>query len=321
MNVHLPNSAYLGKFDAFLKGCDFSNPEELCVTSHPEWISIHPAVIAMLASVSATLKPDAIRVEPFTASSARYLERMGLFHFLGIRAKTPVVEHEPAGRFIPLQRIADSNDLTRFITEVAPLLHLDARHAEPIKYVVSEIVRNVLEHSRSPHGAIICAQYYKASNRISIGIADTGVGILSTINRSHSARTDLDAIQLALMPGITGTTRREGGTEQNAGAGLFFTKSIATVNGNHFVLYSGSAMYKLLKPSKREPGISLHADPFEDRHSTKTGLPHWNGTVVGFDISLDATREFSELIELIRQTYATALAERRRKKYRKPTFL
>jgi len=251
MQVHLPNSAFLGTFDAFLRGCDFSNPDELVVTSHPDWIYIHPAIISMLASLSDPLSLDHIRVNPLTASTAPYLERMGLYAFLKIHADIPVTEHEPAGRFIPIQRIADSNDLTRFITEMGPLLHLSARHAEPIKYVVSEIVRNVLEHSRSPQGAVICAQYYKKSNRISIGIADAGVGIMSTINRSYDAKTELDAIQLALMPGITGTTKREGGTEQNAGAGLFFTKSIATVNRNHFVVYSGSAMYKLLKPSAR----------------------------------------------------------------------
>ena len=34
--------------------------------------------------------------------------------------------------------------------------------------------------------------------------------------------SDIDAIRLALRPGITGTTTRLRGSEQNAGAGLFF---------------------------------------------------------------------------------------------------
>lgn len=321
MKIHLPNSAFLGTFDAFLKGCDFSNPSDLTITSNPKWISIHPAVISMVAALSVSLKKDHIQVEPFTATSSHYLERMGLFPFLGIHAEAPVTEHESAGKFIPLQCIKDSKDLTHFITEMIPLLHLDKKHAEPIRYVVSEIVRNVLEHARTREGAFICAQYYKKSNRISIGIADAGVGVLSSINQSYSAKTDLEALQLALSPGITGTTKREGGTEQNAGAGLFFTKSIATVNRNYFVIYSGSAMYKLLTPRASASKISLHADPFDDRHSKKTGLPYWRGTVVGFDISLDTTKEFSQLLDLIRDIYAKALAERKRKKYRKPTFL
>ena len=82
------------------------------------------------------------------------------------------------------------------------------------------------------------------------------------------------------MPGVTGTTRREGGTEQNAGAGLFFIKSIASINRNFFMIYSGDALYKLLMRKPVKHGIALHADPFEDRHSVKTALPYWRGTVV-----------------------------------------
>ena len=54
-----------------------------------------------------------------------------------------------------------------------------------------------------------------------------GIGIrnsLLTFWSSH-ARTDLEAIKWAMTPGISGTTRKEGGTEDNAGAGLFFIKS------------------------------------------------------------------------------------------------
>ncbi|MHB2025452.1 MAG: hypothetical protein ACYCPQ_02255 [Elusimicrobiota bacterium] len=99
-------------------------------------------------------------------------------------------------------------------------------------------------------GALLCAQYYPKSNAIRIGIADTGVGIKSTITRSHRAETDLEAIRLALTPGITGATPREGGTEQNAGAGLFFIKSIASVNRDFFAVYSGRENH----PPQRRPG-------------------------------------------------------------------
>ena len=48
-----------------------------------------------------------------------------------------------------------------------------------------------------------------------------GVGIKTTIATVHRVISDSDAIRLALTPGITGTTRRIGGTDYNAGAGLF----------------------------------------------------------------------------------------------------
>ena len=136
---------------------------------------------------------------------------------------------------------------------------------------MSELIRNVLEHARSSKGAFVAAQYYKKSNAIKIGVADTGIGIRSSITQSHKTNSDLDAIRLALTPGITGTTNQEGGTAQNAGAGLFFTKSIAHVNNSFFVVYSGSGLYKLLKNDRR----SLPTDPFRDNHTKHSDLPIW----------------------------------------------
>lgn len=230
------------------------------------------------------------------------------------------VEHEAAGRFIPLSQIRTSQELAKFITEMIPLLHLESEPATTIGYIISELVRNVLEHAASSHGAIICAQYYKKSNSIRLGIADTGIGIKATINQSYPASTDLEAIQLALEPGITGTTRREGGTDQNAGAGLFFIKSIASVNRNHFVISSGTGFYKLLKatPTKR---LHLRADPFEDRHSKDNNFPVWGGTLVGVDITLNQTKEFSSLLHEIRKTYSNAVKERRKARYKRPRFI
>jgi anti-sigma regulatory factor (Ser/Thr protein kinase) len=239
---------------------------------------------------------------------------------LGLSSNVEVIEHEPAGRFIPLTQIKNSKELTDFITEMIPLLHVNPKHAESISHIITELVRNVLEHSGSPNGAILCAQYYKKSNSIRIGIVDTGVGIKKTINFSHRADDDLKAIQLALMPGITGTTNKEGGTEANAGAGLFLIKSIASVNRDHFMIYSGHGMYKLLtrKPSKK---IKLSADPFDDKHSKEEQLPYWNGTVVGIDISLDQTQELSKLLDLVWDIYKNAIKERKKTKYKNAKFI
>ncbi|MBU2561037.1 MAG: hypothetical protein KKD17_01985 [Nanoarchaeota archaeon] len=321
MRIHLPNSAFLGNIDPFIQAFDRSDLNKLEITANKKWISVHPVVLSMVVALGLTLNTKDIHFEKLEATSKHYLERMGLFKILGLKSEIRITEHEPAGRFIPLTKIDNSDGLTEFITEMIPLLHLEPEEAAPIKYVVSELVRNVLEHSRSDYGAILSAQYYKKSNTIRIGIADIGVGIKKTINKSHAAATHLEAIRLALMPGITGTTKREGGTEFNAGAGLFFIKSIATVNRDFFLMYSGDAMYKLLKNKPNEKHIRLHADPFKDRHSKKEGLPEWKGTVVGVDISLDSTKEFSALLDMIRETYVTTVRERKKEKYRRPRFI
>src|SRR3989344_3229420 len=321
MKLHMPNSAFLGNIDPFLRGFDSSNHKKLDITANKKWISIHPVVLSMIASMGLKVGSADIHIEKLEAKSKHYLERMGLFKMLGLKSDIQITEHEPAGRFIPLTQIKTSEELTNFLTEMIPLLHLEPKQAEPIRYIVSELVRNVLEHSRSPFGAILSAQYYNKSNTIRIGIADTGIGIKKSINQSHAASTDLEAIKLALMPGITGTTSREGGTEFNAGAGLFFIKSIAKVNKDFFMIYSGNAMYKLLKAKSEGKKIKLYADAFQDRHSKDENLPFWSGTVVGIDISLDATKEFSILLNLISKIYLETVRERKKAKYRRPRFI
>lgn len=321
MKIYIPNSAFLGNINPFLKGFDPSSPHVLEVAANEKWVSVHPLVLSMIAALSLTVDPVNIVCKSFEARSKNYLERMGLFAFLNMQSKSPIQEHEPAGRFVPLTQIKDSEGLSKFITEMIPLLHLEPKQVDPIRYVVSELVRNVLEHASSKYGAVICAQYYPKTNTISLGIADTGVGIKETISHSYRVGTDLEAIRLALMPGVTGTTRREGGTEFNAGAGLFFTKSIASVNRGFFVMYSGNAMYKLLKRPKTNQRIILRADPFEDRNSIEEMLPYWHGTVVGVDIVLDSTNAFSSLLDHIRDTYTKAIRERKESRYKKPNFI
>ncbi len=318
MKIHLPNSAWLGNIDPFLRTFNPEDRSRLQITANKKWISVHPMILTMIAALGQTVARENISCEPFEARSKHYFERMRLFRFLGIDSRISVTEHESAGRFVPLTQIKTADEQTRFITEMIPLLHLQPAYVEPIRYIVSELVRNVIEHADSPHGAFVAAQYYEKSNTIRIGISDAGVGIKKTINRSHKAASDLEAIRLALTPGITGTTQREGGTAQNAGAGLFFIKSIAAANGDFFAIYSGSGFYKLLRQAGRK---KLHADPLKDRHSAGDDFPAWPGTAVGIDMKLDENETFSTLLDHIRDTYGRAVRERKRARHKKPHFV
>lgn len=321
MKIHLPNSAFLGNIDPFLRSFDPSEPDRLEITANEKWISIHPVVISMVAALGLRVKPENIHFAKLEAKSKHYLERIGLFKTIGVDSNIKILEHEPAGRFIPLTMVKNQTEASRVIVDLVPLLHLRPKQAEPIRYIVSELVRNVLEHARSPYGAILCAQFYKKTNIIRIGIVDTGIGITNSINISHHARDDLDAIRLALTPGITGTTARIGGTDSNAGAGLFFIKSIACTSRNFFILYSGNAMFKLLTRPVAAKRRILNSDPLKDRHSATTGLPRWQGTVVGIDISLGQKPEFTELLDMIRTTFCKVISEQKKMKFKRARFI
>lgn len=324
MKIHIPNSAFLGNIESFTKYFDPENPKILEVTSNPNWISVHPMIISMIVSLAEETKKiedGSILCNPITAKSRAYLLRMGLIDALNPNHGIIVDEHESAGRFIPARQINSSTELNQFITDMVPLLHTTPEQAYPIKYVMSELVRNVLEHSNSPVGAVVCAQYFKKTNRISIGVADRGIGLKTAINRSYNVKTDREAMELALRPGITGTTTKIGGTEYNAGAGLFFTKSIAKVSRDFFLIYSGDTFFKLLKTNPKS-SVQLHADPKLDNSNFKSdNLPYWKGTAVGIDISMDVNQDFDDLLGMIRDAYHLDVKQANKEKYRKPKFL
>ncbi len=321
MRIFLSNADYLRNIESFLRRFDSEQPDRLEITTHDKWVNVHPAILTMIAAISKTVSVNRITIDEITAKSGHYLDRMGLFEILGKESPYTITEHEPAGRFIPLTQIRTQAEQSKFITDMIPLLHLSPEQSDAIKYTVGELVRNVLEHSNSANGAFVAAQYYPSPNVVRFGVCDTGIGIRQSITHSWQAQSDIDAIHLALTPGITGTTKREGGTETNAGAGLFFIKSMAMVARDYFVVYSGEGLYKLIKRDKRVKGLPrLHADPRQDRHTETNSAPYFPGTLVGIDISLDQTSEFTALLSIIRDAYTQALKERKERRYKKPRF-
>lgn len=322
MKIFLSNQGNLRNFKSFAKSLDLSRPKKLEITTHAKWVTVHPANLVLTAALAIQVGKKNTEILGDVPETGRYLDRMGLYGLT--KTSSPFVYHkkEESGRFVPIKIIKTSKDQSRFITDVIPLLHLSEENATIVKYIIGELVRNVLEHSFARSGAIVAAQYYKKTNRVSIGICDTGIGIWKSLQTYWHPRNDMAALKLALTPGITGTTRREGGTAENAGAGLFFIKSIAKITRNYFVIYSGNAEYTLLKHKKRIKGMPrLYADPDRDPHSGTSKAPGFQGTLVAIDISLDETQEFNDLLANIGKVYDKAIRERKRAKYRIPKFI
>jgi len=321
MKVFLSNQGNLRNFKSFAQSLDLSHANKLEITTHNKWVTVHPANLVLTAALAIQAGKENVKIADDVPDTGRYLDRMGLYDL----AKTPSPfvyrKKEESGRFVPVKIIKTSEDQSHFITDMVPLLHLSEENATIVKYVIGELVRNVLEHSFSQNGAIVAAQYYKKTNRVSIGICDTGIGVWKSLQTYWHPKNDIEAIKLALTPGITGTTRREGGTAENAGAGLFFIKSIAKITRNYFVMYSGNAEYTLLKHKKRVKMPRLFADPDRDPHSETTDAPSFQGTLVAVDISLDETQEFNSLLASIGEVYDKAIRERKRAKYKIPKFI
>lgn len=322
MNIFLSNQGNLRNFRSFAQSLDLSHPNKLEISTHDKWVTVHPANLVLAAALAIQVGKKNTTIVGKVPDTGRYLDRMGLYELTQTSSPFIYQKKEEAGRFVPIKVIKTSDDQSRFIGDMIPLLHLSEGNATVVKYVIGELVRNVIEHAYAKHGAIVAAQYYKKTNRVSIGICDTGIGVWKSMHTHWHPKTDIEAISLALTPGITGTTRREGGTSENAGAGLFFIKSIAKITRSYFVIYSGSAEYTLLKHKKRIKGMPrLYADPNRDPHSDTNDAPSFQGTLVAVDISLDETPEFNDLLARIGEVFDKAIRERKRGRYKEPRFV
>ena len=324
MKMYFSNSDYLAYFDGFLNKLDLTDETTLTIETHPRWINVHPAILTLAASLALRVGKDNVRVPNLTASSGSYLDSMGLFDFTSQESPYLINKKDPSGRFVPLTIIRTPDEQSHFISEMVPLLHLPPEKAGALKYVVGELIRNVLEHSMSKTGAIVAAQYYKKSRTIRIGICDSGIGIRQSLSRCWPSHTenDVEAIKWALTPGVSGTTTNAGGTGDNAGAGLFFIKSIAKVARNYFMIYSGSGIYKLLLRDKRSENPRLTINPEDDRHSERADAPYLSGTLVAIDLTLDDDLdEFDKLLGKIRASYGDAIRLRQKRQYRRFRFV
>ncbi len=321
MKIYFSNQGNLQYFSHFVKRVDLSSPNKLMISTDKRWVNVHPAYLVFAAALAKKVGKANAGIMADVPESVRCIDRMGLYELINTPSPFGEYRHkDPSGRFIPITFIKNAKDQSRFISEMVPLLHLDENDSSTIKYIIGELVRNVLEHSYAKDGAVVAAQYFKNTNKISLAICDTGIGLWRGLKIWHP-RTDEEAIRLALTPGVSGTTLREGGTSENAGAGLFFIKSIAKTTRSNFAVYSGDALYMLKKTRPDQKMPTLKADPFEDACVRETGLARFEGTLVAVDISLDKTVEFKQMLDAIGNVYEAAIRERKEQKFRKPNFI
>lgn len=126
---------------------------------------------------------------------------------------------------------------------------------DTVQYALREVARNVVEHSESASFGY-CGQYWPSTNRVQIGLIDSGVGLRTTLaaNPRLVVESDRDAIQMALMPGVSRKgilpkSRASHDPWANSGFGLYMTSRLCG-EGGKFVLLSGSSAVQLTRSMK-----------------------------------------------------------------------
>ena len=304
----IPNSATIHAARSFLvESCPFDDDGgDAVLEFHPTWAHLEPIALTMVAAWGAYWQRQgrAIRVVN-VGPHASFATRMGLFQHLGVE-NAPEAAGQQTPRILPLTQVRTRSDVGAVIDSVPKLLHLgdDPESGAAVQYCLSELVRNVLEHSGSPDGAFVCAHRYtsKPPHRVTIAVADCGRGIGGHLGRVHpeAAEDDLVALGLAMRPGITGAMAGMYGSPDNAGAGLFITRSIAKGTGGYFFLLSGAGAYRLRRTSMDDEQLSLLLDPFDEKMFDRWRLAcAWPGTAVSLEIRTDRIGDYDGFFEWI----------------------
>lgn len=305
----IPNSASIHNARAFLAASrPFEEPgHEAVLELHPRWAHVEPLALSMIAAWGAWCRRNGLRVKVANlGAQAAYAARMKLFYHLGVDYEARITEHEEAGRFLPITQVDTREKVPAVIGSISALLHLhdDPESLSAVQYCVSELLRNVLEHSGSPDGAFVCAHRFvnKEPRRVTIAVADCGQGIASHLGQVHPEAQIDDAIALglAMRPGVTGARPGLYGTPDNAGAGLFITRCIAKGTGGYFLLLSGNAAYRLKRSPRDQDTTDLYLDPYDEPRHNRWSLPAaWQGTVVTVEIRTDRIADYQGFFQWI----------------------
>lgn len=292
--------ACLGVADALVNSSD-----EVIRVDASELRFIDPFGLTLLAAASeragqAGRVVDVVALNPLHGG---YLERMDLFRQPWIRRSAVVLtgaRHDRRANLVELKHLTKEREVdstANFLASAvlgwvpgldrtAPFDEMTGRNdwdrtLEPLCHAFTELLQNAVTHSRRDGyrsaNVWVTAQYMKRSDRIHIGIVDTGCGFLGSL-RNHprlTTQSDEAAILLALQPRIS-CNRDFGFTADatNAGIGLTTTYRIVRSASGRMLIVSGSGVVQI------ESGRDTHAAAAQDLR--------WQGTAVGIELSRSA---------------------------------
>ncbi|MBK9261186.1 MAG: hypothetical protein IPM54_15435 [Polyangiaceae bacterium] len=241
-----------------------------------------------------------LRVVPGrSGDAARFAYALGFNEI--ITGQQTQAQHE-AARTVRLRRVTQYQEIDSCADEMSRLMVPSASDDDirlSIRYVLIELLRNVIQHSEDTLGGVAAAQLMNRgayANRpvIQVAVADAGIGIPEHVGRMHKGLEDPRiALERALWPHISGTFPQGlTGSRDNAGLGLFFIAEMAKrTQGRLLVASRGSALV-----------LASRDDVEGDRVVPRFLLPQgigFPGTLVVFEIPSSTVTNYAQLTQSI----------------------
>lgn len=230
-----------------------------------------------------------------------FLERIGLPQLLGSEIVSARADDE---RIFPLSRILESKQISGIASALMDLLRIGDEEVEgAVKYALVELLRNVVQHSRSRIGGLVSAVYFPKAGLVDVTVADIGCGLRASLREAYpEINSDQKAVRFALLPHVSGTFRsgEYHSMRDNAGLGLFFIKEIASRSGGGFFLGSGNMLADIWGDKKGCLG----------KKYVQANTSGWRGTFALLQLRKDTIGEFDSLLAKCREIAAEVRKDR-----------
>jgi hypothetical protein len=220
----------------------------------PDATAILGAVILMARDAARTaevLLPDT------PPQLAAFCEFSGLNHLVKGTAE-PDMTH-PDSVTVPLRRLeqARHGDVEPIYNLIRAYADLGGPLEDALGIAFTEVVQNVVDHSGSPIGAVTSARYLTGRHEVRIAVVDMGLGIGTTLRRSHPDTRDArHALARVLEGGFSARTR-----QNNLGQGINNLRLTVTSQGGEIFLISENAN-ALVRAGSRRPRFETSPDRF-----------------------------------------------------------
>ncbi|MGI5862944.1 MAG: hypothetical protein ACOX6T_12905 [Myxococcales bacterium] len=254
-------------------------------------------------------RPGAFPIQLSTDSpTGRFAYALGLDDVIH---GTPPIGAGQEGRTVKLTRVKRIDEIEADADKIARLLFPGATRRDTaltIKYVLVELLRNVIQHSQDPLGGVVAAQLHAGGRNVDqpavqVAVGDAGIGIHASLLPKHPKLTSAEAaLDRALWPHISGTFEEgESGTLENAGMGLFFIAEMTKLLAGTLLVASRGAT------------LVLRGDPeYGDHHEIRflESGAEFPGTLVAFEIPESSVEDKDGLFEVIRERARTRAPRR-----------
>ena len=198
--------------------------------------NLYPSVCPPFASYCQYLrqeyKVDFDVKEPNSQYVRQKLRNFGIYHFVGVERgvrpnKNSADPQVLAFRSADQQHIVVDSILNAMLRKVK----LERPQLKAVEWAISEITDNVINHSGSKVGGYIIASRIPGTDIIEFCVADSGIGIASSLGLADEEL----ALERAIQEGVTRNK------QTNQGNGLYGTFRLAQVSEGTFSLKSGAA--------------------------------------------------------------------------------